>query len=358
MNKHFAARLSALATATALSLAPTAARATKYSDDGWLQLVLSSSKSAEKTIAGNDFGIGYSAYFGLEGYNWDVAPNTITTTCSIYSVLAPLPELVVEGNCRDLPGTLLSSSATSGMTTYDGYPAMRTAITYEWDVPDAGAMAEVDGYFKVPATLFDEDLDLLKLTGTAVGKTYGSDTVSAGLYVLGAKIAGDSASLPATMRIAEKCVTLAEVEANYSLLGIPVTVSASSDGCIYVDASASWGSRKLSGSLTPGASVDATLKAGVGGDAGFASASAGVYGNLTIVDAKLPLSISSTVGTEGISITESAKLTMTGLDGEVGLYVEGCIFGICEEATKTLFDWTGMTYASTTIFSQTQTLSY
>lgn len=358
MNRTtFAARCSALAAAAALSLAPTAARAGTDSGEGWLQLYLSSSKSASTTIAGNDFGVGYSAYFALEGYNWDVAPNTITTTCVTTFASFP-PSISTSGMCGELPGTVQSANVTVESTMSGGWPVQKHTQTIVWDVPDAGKMAQVDGYFRVPVTLFDEDFDLFKLTGTGLGRSYAGDTIGADLYVLGSKIYGASASLPASKRLAEKCITLAEAEASFSVLGIPITVSASSDGCIYVDASASWASNALSGSLTPGASVDATLKAGVGGDAGFASASAGVYGNITVVDASLPLTLSAAVGSSGITVTESAKLTMTGLDGEAGLYAEGCIFGICEEATKTIFEWTGMTYASTTIFSSSKTLSY
>ncbi len=363
-HKSFAARCSAFAAAASLAIVPAAARATTYSGHGWVQLQKSSSNSTSTTIAGNDFGIGYTAYFGLEGYNWDVAPNNVNVSCVSYDVEYELPLIgsvtipIVESTCPTLPGTKLSSTTASSSASYDGYPATKKTTTVVWDVPDAGAMAEVEGYFSVPVTLFDEDFDLFKLTGYGIGRTYASDLVSADVYVLGAKIYGDWAYLPASTRIAEKCQTLAEADASFSLLGIPVTVSASADGCIYVDASASFAGRTLSGSLTPGASVDATLKAGVGGDAGFASASAGIYGNITVIDASVPLTISAAVLFGGVTVTESAKLTMTGLDGEAGFYVEGCLFGICEEATKEIFDWTGMTYASTTIFSASQTVSY
>jgi hypothetical protein len=351
----FAACLSAAAAAA--SLAPGEARATTYSGTGWVQLQKSASDSASTTIEGHDFGIGYTAYFGLEGYNWDVAGNTVSVSCVSYAILGGL-FTVTESECPTLPGTLQSSSTVSTSTTYGGLSATKKTKTLVWDVPDAGALARLDGYFSVPTTLFDEDFDLFKLTGSAVGNTSGTDGVSAAVYVLGSKIAGASATLPASARVVEQCVTLAEAEADYSLLGIPITVSASSDGCIYVDASASWGGRTLSGTLTPGASVDATLKAGIGVDVVVASVEAGVYGTLTIVDASLPVTLSSAIVAGGVTVSESAKLTMTGLDGEVGLYAEECAFWVCDEQTLTLFDWTGLTYASTTIFSASQTISY
>jgi hypothetical protein len=346
------------AVTAAAALAPSEARATTYSGTGWVQLQKSASDSAATTIEGNDFAIGYTAYFALEGYNWDVAGNTVSVSCVSYDVFSGL-FTVTESECATLPGTLQSSSTASSSTTYGGLPATKKTTTLVWDVPDVGALGRLDGYFSLPVTLFDEDFDLFKLTGTATGNTHGNDDISAGVYVVGAKIAGGTASLPASARVVEECVTLVEVEAEYALVGIPITVSASSDGCIYVDVSASWGGRTLTGTLTPGASVDATVKAGVGADIGVASAEAGVYGSITVVDASVPVSLSAAIVAGGVTVTESVKLTMTGMDGEVGLYAEACVlfFG-CEDDSLTLFDWTGLTYANTTLFSASQTINY
>ena len=66
----------------------------------------------------------------------------------------------------------------------------------------------------------------------------------------------------------------------------------------------------------------------------------------------------SAVRMNGVTTTESAKLTMTGLDGEAGLYAEACFLFYCEDDTLTIFDWTGMTYASASIFSASQTVNY
>jgi hypothetical protein len=355
-NISSTARFSALAAAV-FALAPKDAAATTYSGKGWAQLQSSASDSASTTVEGNDFGIGYTAFLGLEGYNWDIANNTITTICSI-SIGMLTGKMTVAGDCAPLPAPMLSSSVTATDTWSNGDLVVTQTTTTVWDVPDVGAMARADGYFSVPATLFGEDFDLLKLTATSVGNTHGADTIGAGVYVGGAKIASASESLPFYTRVAEECVTLAEVEAEFTVGFIPVTLSASADGCIYLDASAKWETRALSGTLTPGASVDVTAKAGVGGEFLGTGGSAGVYGNITLIDASLPLTISAAIGPGSLTVSESAKLTMTGLDGELGLYAEGCLFGACVEATLEVFDWTGLTYADTTIFSASQSFSY
>jgi hypothetical protein len=343
----------------ALALAPSAAHATAFSDTGWVQLHASVSDSASTTIAGYDFGIGYSARFAIEGYNWDVAPNTVSVSC-ISMVIDTIITLTIPiTTCPTLPGIKLSQSVSNVNTTFNGLPAIRRTTTMVWDVPDAGALARVDGFFAVPATLFSEDFDALKLTATGIGNTNGADTVSAQVFVLGSQIAGGSATLPVpSKRLVHKCATLFDADASFSVVGLPVTVGASSEGCLDVDASASFANRTLTGTLTPGASVDATFSAGIGLDIVVASAQAGVSGNLTVVDARLPLTASAAIGDTGLTVTETGKLTMTGLDGEVDLFAEGCLLGGCVEGSLTIFDWTGLTFVNATLFSLSQTLNF
>jgi hypothetical protein len=343
----------------ALALAPGAAHAAVFSDTGWVQLQAAASDSASTTIAGYDFGIGYSARFAIEGYNWDVAPNTVSVSCISMVVDTIITLTIPITVCPTLPGIKLSESVASVNTTFNGLPAIRKTTTIVWNVPDAGALTRVDGFFAVPVTLFSEDFDAIKLTGAGIGNTDGPDSVSAQVFVLGSQIAGGSAALPVPSKhLVHKCVTLFDVDASYSLVGLPVTVGASSEGCLDVDASASFTNRTLTGTLTPGASVDATFSAGIGFDVFVLSAQAGVSGNLTVVDARVPLTFSAAIGDTGLTLTETGKLTMTGLDGEVDLFAEGCLLGGCVEGSLTIFDWTGLTFVNATLFSLSQTLNF
>jgi hypothetical protein len=354
------AKIAACASAVlgALALAPGAAHAAVYSDTGWVQLQASASDFASTTIAGYDFGVGYSAHLGIEGYNWDVAPNTVSVSCISYVVDGIITLTIPITQCPTLPGTKLSQTVVSTSTTFNGLPATRKTTTIVWDVPDAGALARADGFFAVPATLFSEDFDALKLTGTAVGNTSGIDTVSAQVFVLGSQIASGFSTLPFNRRLVHKCATLFDVDASFSVVGIPITVGASSDGCLDVDANVSFVDRTLSGTLTPGANVDATFSAGIGLDIVIASAQAGVSGNITVVDARLPLTFSAAIGDTALTLSESGRLTMTGLDGEVDLFAEGCLLGGCVDGSLTIFDWTGLTFVNATLFSLSQTLTF
>jgi hypothetical protein len=343
----------------ALALAPGAASAATFSDTGWVQLQASASDSASTTIAGYDFGIGYSARFAVEGYNFDVAPNTVSVSCISMVVDTIITITIPITTCPTLPGIKLSQTVTNTPVTLNGLPATRRTTTIVWDVPDAGAMARVDGFFAVPATLFSEDFDAFKLTASGIGNTGGIDSVNAQVFVLGSQIAGASAILPVpSKRLVHKCATLFDVDASFSVVGLPVTVGASSEGCLDVDASAAFTNRTLTGTLTPGASVDATFSAGIGVDVVVASAQAGVSGNLTVVDARLPLTFSAAIGDAGLTLSETGKLTMTGLDGEVDLFAEGCLLGGCVEGSLTIFDWTGLTFVDATLFSLSQTLAF
>lgn len=356
---NLAARASALA-AAALAVAPGPARAVTHSDTGWVQLRLAASDSASTTIADREFGIGYAAQFAIEGYNWDVAPNTISVSCVSYLVdMGPITITIQASECPTLPGTQLSHQVASTSATYAGMPAIKKTTTIVWDVQDAGATARADGSFRVPVTLFDRDLDLFKLTATAVGDTGAADTLTAAVHVLGAKIKEQAVSLPASATIVDREGTIAEVSEVFVVWGIPISVGATLSGRLEVGAGASFSARRtLTGTVTPAASVDATFSAGIGAGGDALSAEAGVEGNLTIVDASLPVSLSAAIGLGGITVTESARLTMTGLDGDVSLYAEACFLGGCLDTDLELFSWTGLTYADATIFGASQFLDY
>src|SRR5262245_51060086 len=158
--------------AAAAALAPHDAGAAVFKDTGWVQLQLSASDSASTTIAGYDFGIGYSAHLGLEAYNWDVAPNIITVSCVTMLVDMGMFTFPIQlSQCPTLPGTPLSESTVNTNTTYAGHPAVRKTTTVIWNVPDSGAQARAEGFLRVPATLFDHDFDAFKLTAAAIGNS-------------------------------------------------------------------------------------------------------------------------------------------------------------------------------------------
>src|SRR4029078_12328577 len=93
-----------------------------------------------------------------------------------------------------------------------------------------------------------------------------ADSLSAEVFVLGSLITGGNLPLPVNKRLAHKCMTLFDADASFTLVALPITVGALSEGCRNVDGNASFVDRTLSGTLTPNASVDATFSAGIGVD--------------------------------------------------------------------------------------------
>jgi len=279
-----------VAAVAAIALPGRAHATTVHSDTGWVQLQASASDSASTTIAGHEFAIGYAANFTVEGYNWDFAPNTVSVSCVSMTIDIGFGTITLPlTTCPVLPGTKLSQTTVHTDTTYGGRPAVRNTTTVVWDVPDSGTMAKLGGSFQVPATLFDQDFDVLKLTGNAVGDSNGADSIRGTVSVLGSQVAQGSLALPASGRIIRKCLTLFDVDASFKIWVIPVTVTATSTGCLEVTASASFNGNTLQGVLTPDASVDATASAAIGADIVIASAEAGVEGSITVVDARLPV---------------------------------------------------------------------
>src|SRR5262249_2638629 len=138
------ALLAGVSAVAAFAAAPRA-QAQVVSDTGWVQLHESASDAASTSIAGYDFGIGYSVSFSIEGYNWDVAPNTVTVTCVSYTVDTGITTITVQtAICPVLPGTIASQSTVNTDVSYAGFPAVKHTRTVVWNVPDAGATARLD----------------------------------------------------------------------------------------------------------------------------------------------------------------------------------------------------------------------
>jgi hypothetical protein len=194
----------------------------------------------------------------------------------------------------------------------------------------------------VPVTLMSESMNLFRAEASARGTSSGPSSESYGIWIGDAMVMTSVLPLPWTARLAQHCGELAEADTSFTIYGVPVTTGMSAEGCVYVDASVTWTNDVLSGSITPGSNIDASLWAGIG----ISGYSAGVYGTVTVFDARLPFSLDNRVTATGGTIEGNVKATITGLDGEFGLYLD--LFGN-RVATQELFDWTGMSYLNTTI---------
>ncbi|MFT3774917.1 MAG: hypothetical protein QM820_56945 [Minicystis sp.] len=333
-------RIFALALGSALALAAGTASAGTESGTGYLRMSESSSNSASKTVSGYEFGIGYSASVLAFATDWDKADD-----CSV---------LYGASACASIRSQMANNYPSCGSNSFfRSICVAQMKAIYSLMVADTktGYEAKASASFEVPATLFNADFDLFGLYAYADAASTGSAAAGYEVDVVGAVVASGSYSIPRIWRIANYCHTLAEASGDYWLGPIPVTASAEAEGCIYVDVNLAYSNNTLSGTLTPGASVDASLSAGIG----TSFASGGVYGSLTVIDASVPFTVSGKASSSSVTLSESAKLTMTGMDGEVGLYAS--LFG--ERWEEPIFSWDGLTYANTTLFSSpSQTISF
>lgn len=328
-------RILILAASSALALASSSALASTESGPGYVRLDSSSSNSVSKSIAGYDFGVGYSATLRANAVDWDTAEdcsaNFGTPACNMAKAIVSTP-------CTGSVGAIATCKVVHSI-----YKGM---LTDDLTGQEAGFRAS----FQVPATIFDKDFDLFELKGSGVASTTGTLRGSYEVDALGAVVASGSAGLPINTRLVNNCLTLVKVSGNYMMGPIPVTATASADGCLYVDAGISFNSGKLTGTVTLGASVDASLSAGFG----VSVASAGISGSITIIDASVPFTASGKATSSLAKFTGSAKLSMTGMDGDVGVYAQ--FLGIGYD--KTIFNWSGLTYADETLFSESKSVKF
>lgn len=160
-------------------------------------------------------------------------------------------------------------------------------------------------------------------------------------------------------RSIEGCIS-ANVDADISYVGVPLTFSAGGSGCLglTVSATASYDSSSGKSSIDftgkPYASLTAEGSAGVG----TSDVSGGGYGELELLNVSVPITNSLIVTpTSSTSATmqyaTSGYLTLSSLSGEFGLYVKFLFV----KYTYTLFEWDGLTWANELLFTDSVPLA-
>lgn len=357
--KHSTSALLTAFAFVALAARPDHARADQYGV-GYIQQTNSWSKSVSATFAGSDFSLGYQMSSASGGYSWDDMPDSYTTHCDVASGQSGYYVYNCDSVSMPVTPTTSTTSECGWMQpvyymTYGWYCV--THYTYTWDVPDSGYGNALSGSADVSATLFDQSFNLFGIQWSGTGRSYAADSLSASVSALGATIATASPSLPVSSKIINKYVTLASTSSRYRAFGIPITVNGSVGGSLYLKGALAW-SAGLVGTMTPGAAVDATMSAGVGVDVVVASVEFGVTGTITVIDLQMPVGNTVKIEPRKVTTGNKATLTMQGLDGEVDLYEETCFIGICDTEYFELFDWTGLSYASRSLFNRNYWVTY
>lgn len=193
-----------------------------------------------------------------------------------------------------------------------------------------------EGKAGTDVTLFGKDFDLFSISGGAYAEPE-STTASYGIYVLGKKIRGASASeLSVDIPLAER--TLVSASATFNLGPVPITVKGEATGSLGIELAMSAGTATIGGRARPYAGVDGVFSAGVG----VSGASVGIYGDLLLVQVSTPATAKITsLGNKQFAYDAALDLEIHTLDGSVGLYGEFMSYRKQWE----IFSWSGLQYS-------------
>jgi hypothetical protein len=137
----------------------------------------------------------------------------------------------------------------------------------------------------------------------------------------------------------------------YFFYGIPITVSAIATGEFGLTTGATLSTGGIAINATPSVKAYVTASAGVG----TSGVSAGITGSLTAIELKLPINVQTTFPAPlTVNYTTTANLTLSSLDGSLGLYAEAPVLGHQEWDFVT---WSGYQWFSHSLLNQTGTLS-
>ena len=201
----------------------------------------------------------------------------------------------------------------------------------------SSGFVEVLGDAGVSATAFSHSFTIVELSGYVGNAT--SQSNGATLAMLGRSAI--SGTVGVDFSPPEATYTFFEAEQNFALGPIPIVVTADVTGTIGVDAGLIPGSTGVGVNVTPHADLTASASAGVG----ISGASAGVRGQLTLVDVRVPIDL--TLSFTDKTYSTSADLQISTLDGSIDLYAE-LLFA---EWETNIASWDGFSH-SVNLFTQ------
>jgi hypothetical protein len=120
----------------------------------------------------------------------------------------------------------------------------------------------------------------------------------------------------------------------------------------------------LHGSISPYAKVSGVLSAALGVEIAGLGAEAGVRGNLDLLEASMPVTVSLGLGAAlnddghvrpSLTLGTSASIDLTALSGTLNAYAEVCVLPfVCESAEKEIYSWHGVHLDHMPLFALTR----
>ncbi len=206
--------------------------------------------------------------------------------------------------------------------------ALRTHVTAKDD-----GTARVQSTTSIDVTVLGARIELLGASAYQTEGESGADLDTASMTIFGES----AVSVNATYE-----QTFFERSQTFSVGPVPVTVSVGVTGQLGVGLSFSGGALVI----TPVASVEATVQAGVGAECDIGGASAGIRGSLTLIAIELPISLKLYFENGQAKFALKGDLTLESLSGELSLYAEAyvkvCWWKVSADWSKELFRWKGV----------------
>lgn len=218
------------------------------------------------------------------------------------------------------------------------------ADEYAQRTPDDYVLARADAEANI--TIFGSEKEIIDAYGYArlLGGSFSSNL---NISVLG--VSQSERSLTSVEReLFSTTKTFFSARTTYMAGPVPITTTGSLDGTLYINGSLSTDGSSIELGVTPGLDLSGSIAAGVG----VACASAGVRGNLTMIDASVPSTLElSTNGACGNRVTADidSAVEMTTMGGSLEVYAEAC--GL--EWSKEIVSWNGVTLPTIDLLDQT-----
>jgi hypothetical protein len=147
-------------------------------------------------------------------------------------------------------------------------------------------------------------------------------------------------------------VTFFDRSVSVGLSFVSVSFRARATGELKAGLTGKISNKGIEAAAAPSGKASLYVSAAIGGDwclwGACIGATAGVYSDVTLVQASVPAqaalwwSISPELGGVSLNYLTKADLTVSALDGELGVYASACL-GWCTSDSATLIDWTGYT---------------
>jgi hypothetical protein len=264
--------------------------------------------------------------------------------------LASITAAAANANATNLAN--YSTSSWSGKSTSVGSFGAGYGADFTVDFTNGALMGEASGNASIQ--LFGATVSVVDLSASVSINDASSDAANLTAEFLGATIYERNFSDGFTFDASEDvnnyddtfCTEFFDVSTTFTIVVVPVTMSAGAEGCANLTFSATpqylpnTHEGKLNMNLTP--SLEAELTASVG--VGSKMFSAGVEANVTLLDFSLPITLNPVYNfqTSAFTYGTTGQINLNMLDGSVDLYAKVDLGLWKKKYSYNLFEWDGI----------------